>query len=379
MTKIKEIVKELELVDILNQLPDITNFECKKDLSEGVYDVFFCALGFEERCFTIPEQLAETKHFKCKQAIYFEYETNKEDNEVNKPRLISAFQNFSDSWNNIQCDVEDFTKNLRKILSQIVKSQVNPRILFDISVCSSKLLISAIKILFEFDIYLWIVYSEAETYHPTCEEFEKEPEKWTTEGGFGVARGVGKIIPSPEYPGSRRENPDLIIAFPTFKPERTKSIITYIDESLLIRSDKRIIWMVGDPHMDEENKRKRKLIIREINKIPSELPSYEVSTLNYKKTLEVLEQIYKNKNFGFHINISALGSKMQSLGLALYCYIRPDISIYHAIPKKFNPKQYSEGCKDCWLIDFGKMSEIRDILNRVGTLEISKLNVEEMS
>lgn len=44
MAKIKEIVKELELVDILNQLPDITNFECKKDLSEGIYDVFFCAL-----------------------------------------------------------------------------------------------------------------------------------------------------------------------------------------------------------------------------------------------------------------------------------------------------------------------------------------------
>ncbi len=235
------------------------------------------------------------------------------------------------------------------------------------------------KILFEFDIYLWIVYSEAKTYHPTCEEFEKEPERWTTEEGFGVARGVGKIIPSPEYPGSRRENPDLIIAFPTFKPERTKSIITYIDESLLIRPDKRIIWMVGDPHMDEETTRKRKDIIRAINKISEGVPSYEVSTLNYKKTLEVLEQIYKSKNLDFHINISALGSKMQSLGLALFGYIRPDISVYLAIPKEFNPRQYSEGCKGIWIIDFGKLNEIKNILNRVGTLEISKLNVEEMS
>jgi len=379
MKKNKEIIKEIELVDILNKLPDLIPLNSEKEFSEEEYDIFFCALGFEERCLTIPQKLADIKHFKCKQALYFEYSTNIEDNEVNKPGLIRAFQKFANSWDSRQCDVEDFTKDLRGFLNQIVKSQENPKIIFDISVCSSKLLISVIKVLFEFDIYLRIVYSEAKTYHPTFEEFEKEPEKWTSEEGFGIAQGVGNVIPSPEYPGARRENPDLIIAFPTFKPERTKAITTYIDESLLIRSEKRIIWMVGDPHMDEETTRKRKDIIRAINKISEGVPSYEVSTLNYKKTLEVLEQIYKSKNLDFHINISALGSKMQSLGLALFGYIRPDIPVYLAIPKEFNPRQYSEGCKGIWIIDFGKLNKIRSILNRVGTLEISKLNVEEMS
>jgi hypothetical protein len=367
------IVKEIQFVDIKNKLPNIVSLDCEKHFSGTNYDIFFCALGFEERCLTIPEKLSTLNSFKCKQALYFEYSTNIEDNEVNKPRLMLAFENFAESWHYFKCDEDDFTRNLREFLQQVVKSIQKPRIIFDISVCSSKLLLSVIKVLFEFDIYLHMVYSEAADYHPTDEEFEREPEKWTSEEGFGLARGVGKVIPSYEYPGARREKLDLVIAFPTFKPERTKAIITHIDESILMRlKEHRIIWMVGDPHMDEERKRKRKAITRKINEITDDALSYEVSTFDYKDTLGNLEEIYKNKNLDFHLNVSALGSKMQSLGIALFWDIRPDISIYFAIPKEYNPKQYSEGCKETWQIDFGNLQEIRAILNRVGMLEIIK-------
>lgn len=363
-------VKQVQLINVLNDLPDIIALDCEKEFTGKEYDIYLCALGFEQRCLKIPEQLSKVKDFKCKQAIYFEYATNIEDNEVNKQRLIRAFGKFADSCSHIKCDIEDFTKYLRDFFKQISKSEDKLKIIFDISVCSSKLLISVIKVLFEFEVYLMILYSEAAIYHPTCDEFSKHSEEWTTEEGFGTALGVGDVIPSGEYPGARRENPDLIIAFPTFKPERTKAIITYIDESIFIRPEKRIIWMVGDPHMNAENKIKRKAIIRQINKISEEDASREVCTFDYKKTLVTLDQIYNNKNLDFHINISALGSKMQSLGIALFCYIRPDISIYHAVPDKYNPKQYSEGCKATWQISFGDLLNIRNILNRVGKLEI---------
>jgi len=363
-------IKEIEFIDILYELPEIIPLNYEKEFSQQEYDIFFCALGFEDRCLTIPEQLAKVKEFKCKQALYFEYSTNIEDNAVNKSRLIDTFQKFADSWSFLQCDEEDLTKNLRGLLQQIVKSQQKPKVIFDISVCSSKLLISAIKILLEFDINLQILYSEAAIYHPTFEEFEKEPEKWTTEEGFGIARGVGRIIPSPEYPGAKKENPDLIVAFLTFKPERTKSIITDIDETLLIRPEKRIIWIVGDPHMDEKNKGKRKKMMREINNILKEFPAYEVCTFDYKKTLKILDQIYNTKNLDLHINISALGSKMQTLGIAIFCYVRPDVSVYLATPKEYNPKQYSEGCKATYQINFGYLKEIKNILDKVWRLEI---------
>jgi len=363
-------IKEIGFIDIINELPDINSLNCEKDLLQQKYDIFFCALGFEDRCFTIPEQLVNTKDFRCKQVLYFEYSSNIEDNEVNKPRLIRSLQKFAGSLKSFQCDEENFTKNLRESLSQIAKSNEKPKIIFDISVCSSKLLLLVMKVLLEFNINLFLVYSEAKIYHPTVEEFEKEPQKWTNEENFGIAKGVGKVIPSPEYPGSSKENPNLIIAFLTFKPERTRAIITDVDETLLIRPDRRIIWIIGDPHMDEENKRKRKEMMLQINKIPEKCPTYEVCTFNYKETIKKLNKIYNDSNLDFHINISALGSKMQTLGITIFCYVRPEVSVYNAIPKEYNPRQYSEETKATWQINFGDLTNIRKILDRVDQLEI---------
>jgi len=366
-------IKEIELIDIINELPDITQLNCKKDFSNQEYDLFFCALGFEDRCLTIPELLANAENFKCNKAYYFEYSTNREDNEINKPRLLETFKKFTNSWNSFQCDSDEFPKRLRDALENEIKIKSKPKVIFDISVCSSKLLLLAMKIFLEFDICLKIVYSEAALYHPTVEEYKDNSQDWSTEEGFGIAKGVGLVTPSPEHPGARKENPDLIISFLTFKPERTKAIIADIDDSLLKKPNKRLICIIGDPHMDEPIKTERKKIMREINKEIMELEgviTFEISTFDYKETLKKLEQIYKEKYTDFHINISALGSKMQTLGVSLFYYLRPDVSIYFALPEKYNPKQYSKGCKATWQIDFDDTTKLKELLNKVGKIEI---------
>lgn len=364
-------VKEIGLSDVIQELPDITQLNCKKDLIEKQYDVFLCALGFEERSLSIPERLADVKDFRCKEAVYFEYSTNVEDNFINKPRLIDALQKFSETTpRSFSCDIEGFTNKLRGFLKSRISKNCMPNILYDISVCSSNLLLLSVKALLEFDLYFHVVYSEAAVYHPTCGEFESNPAKWITEEGFGIAKGIGKIIRNQEYSGDQKDKlPDLVVAFPTFKPERTKSIIQDVDEALGVRPDDRIIWIIGDPHMDAAIKQKRKEMTRKINSISSNSPSYEVSTLNYKETMKVLEQIYRQKAMDFHINISALGSKMQTLGIALYHYIRPDITVISAMPKQYNPSQYSDGCKETWQINFEDSKNVRSVLDAVGQLE----------
>lgn len=369
----KECLKKIELIDILNELPDIQKLDWDGKILNKNYDIFICSLGFEERCLSITEQLTKQKILHCRQAIVFEYSTNIEDNDNNKPKLFSNFQHFSENLISIKCDEDDFTKNFRNVLEQLIKLKESPDVLFDISVCSSKLLISVLKILFEYNLSLHVVYSEAEIYHPTCEEFKNEPEKWTTEEGLGIARGVDRIIPSAEFPGSTRENADFIVVFPTFKPERTKAIMTYIDEAIARQPEKKTVWIIGKPHMDEKTSRKRMDIIRKINKINGKYQSYEICTLNYKKTLEILENIYKKNQLTSHIDISSLGSKMQSLGIFLFCYIRPNVSIYHALPKEYNPNQYSEGCKENWIINFGNVKALKNILNTIGTIKINNL------
>lgn len=361
--------RQIELTDILIYLPNLNKLDLETEFSTEKYDIFFSALGFEERCLFIPEKLAEMRKIKCNNAYIFEYSTNTSDNEVNKPRLEKALSTFSDSYESLRCDEEEFTHKLRDILC--ASPREIPRVVWDISVCSSKLIISVMQIMFKFDIDLKIVYSEAEKYYPSPSDIKRDPKKGLRKDYFGIARGVGKVIESKESPGVNRENlPNLIVAFPTYKPERTKAIITHIDQTILInRPTKRIFWIIGDPNMTENLREKRKKMMTEINEISKDDISYEISTLHYKKTMETLEDIYTKNNLKYHINISALGSKMQSLGIALFSYIRPDVSIFHATPTEYNPNKYSEGCKEIWSISFGNLKIIRSKLNSIGAID----------
>jgi hypothetical protein len=350
-------------------LPDIEPFETHKPL-ERKDDLFFCALGFEDRCLSIPEHLAIQKGYHSKKSIYFQYSTNEPDNAKNESKLKSALSVFSDSVEQpLKCDEEDFPVKLRNILKGLGGNGSLPSVSFDITVCSSKLLLTALKIILESDVSLRILYSEAAVYHPTRSEYEQDYNKWAQEDGLGLAKGVQKIIPSPEHPGNRRDKlPEAVIVFPTFRRERAVAAIADIDQSLITRPKDRIIWLIGKPHLPQDQWRTDAL--RKINEIPDTAPSYEVSTFDYKATIEKLESIYGVKDCEYHVNIIPLGSKLQSLGIQLFWQVRQDVSLTFVIPKKYNAHEYTEGCKAAWLIDFGTTKQLRDVLNSVGQLSV---------
>jgi hypothetical protein len=365
-------IKEIELTDVIDSLPEITKLDTVKDFIDFDCQIFICALGFEDRCLVIPEQLAITRGFNCHNAYICEYSTNMEDNDTNKSRLTSALEAFSDSVNSLRCDDNDYIFKLRELISNNCSYPKKPKIVFDISVASSNLLLSTIKVLLEFEIDLRVLYSEAEIYHPTVEEFNKSPSQWANDENLGLSVGVSQVYLHPEYSGSQKQNPDLIIAFPNYKAERTQAVISNIDETILTRPEKRIIWIIGDSHMEDKERTHRKQILKTINRIGTNSIIYEASTFDYKQTIEILEKIYKDMNLKFHIDISALGAKMQSLGIAIFDYIRPDISVYVALPRQYNSSQYSEGHKETWKIDFGSLKEIKSALNKIGQIELLK-------
>lgn len=365
-------IHEVKLSELILKLPEIFPINVERDFSNREDALFICALGFEDRCPGIPRIIAENDGYRCDEAIYFEYSTNREDNELNREELVKSLNNFTSLVTSMQCDSEEFSLTLRQMLRRLCTKEANPTITFDISVCTSKLLLIALKILFEFDVELRIVYSEADIYHPTPEEIKKNKDKWIHEEEFGLTRGVTDVFTSQEHSGYNLDGlQKAVIAFATFKPERTKAIISAIDESLLEEPADRVVWIVGRPHSHEDQWRTD--LVRDINKIPVDSPSFEVSTFDYKETLKTLDnKIYKQHTYEYHYNISPLGSKMQSLGIALFHYVRPDVTIYFAIPKKYNASHYSEGCKETWIIDFGNLDKIRNLLNRVGMIEIRR-------
>ena len=367
MTKNRTIqLNQIQINEILPKLPDISQLDIINDTNKSD-SLFLCALGFEERCLTIPRIYADSNNYSCNEALYFEYLTNRDDNEINRGELEEYLQKFSKIKNPIPCQTNDFSESFRQLISRISLLE-KPSITFDISSCTSQLIITVIKILFEFDLNLQIVYSEANVYHPMIEEKDQYISQ-TAEKDITLTRGVSKIFIDQEFSGCNIDaQPEALIIFATFTTERTQSIISFIDESLYDNPKERIVWIIGIPHLKEDQWRMD--LQRKINNITESVPSLNISTFNYKETINDLDKEYQKLNYKFHLNISPLGSKMQSIGIALFNYLHPDVTIVFAPPKEYGSKKYTEGMKNVWKIQFGETKKIRELLDKIGILEI---------
>ena len=210
---------------------------------------------------------------------------------------------------------------------------------------------------------------ESAIYHPTKREYEKNPEEWTSDEVLGLERGVSDVVVSADHPGLQLDTlPDCIVLFPTFKAERSRTVIDKVDPSLVTDPGGKVRWLLGVPHLEED--RWRLEAMREINGIAEETPHYQVSTFHYKDTLQTLEVIHGKMSDDHNISISPIGSKMQALGTSLFHYLRPDVRIVFAAPKEYNAAQYSEGCKETWKTEFGSIPDLRERLDKVGTLTV---------
>lgn len=360
-------VKEVDLSEVIVKLPEIIPFQIERVFSiDDKDDLFLCALGFEDRAIHIPRMLAESRSYNCNQVIYFEYLTNVEDNSINKAELMQSLQSFSQESVSMQCDADEFTSFFRQKILALCQKSDQPNVTFDISACSSKLLLQTIKILLNSNVKLRIVYSEAAIYYPTLDEISKNN---VSDKKLYLTEGAGHVHPSTEYAGFNVDAlPEAVIAFATFNPDRTRVVISYIDENLLGKTDDRVTWVIGVPHLEENQWRIQYLM--KINNLPSDSHIYPVSTFDYIDTITCLHKLYERYSMRYHLNISPLGSKMQSIGIALYHYMKPELSIMYAPPNKYRAENYSEGCRDVWMIDFGPLNEIKDLLDEVGIIKI---------
>jgi hypothetical protein len=362
-------IYEVDMLEVVTDLPRITPFDINNDIKPTENDdLFLCTLGFEDRSTHIARRLAEKNNYKCNQSIYFEYATNIEDNEINRMELSNSLENISNVVISMECDVDSFTTSLRQTLSSISQNRDCLKITFDISVCSSKLILQIMKVLLDYEVVLRIVYSEAAIYHPTIEETK---DNQIDSDELNLTEGASRVYPCNEHPGYNLDAlPQAIIAFTTFNPIRTQVAISYIDETLLGTSNDRVIWIIGDPHLDEDKWRMDYLV--DINKIPKEASIYRISTFDYKETIINLYRIYEKNSMTYHFNISPLGSKMQSIGIALFHYLKPEISVIYSPPNKYNASNYTEGCKNIWKIDFGSLNDVKKDMDRIGTIEIKE-------
>ena len=362
--------RKIELSGVIGKLPKIQEFDPPEDPPYGPDNLFICALGFEPRCLTLPRMLA-ANDYRCEQVVVFEYDTNVDENEVNREELTRCLTAISDRVIPLSLGDPDHPNQLRQVLRSLTgrASAPNPRITFDLSVAANRIVVTTMAILCEADAYLNVLYSEAETYHPTRAEYETEPSTWRSESALGLERGVGDVRPSREFPGQHFDQlPNAVILFPAFKAERSRAVIDFVDPSLIGAQGEHIVWLVGVPPL--EGNRWRMDALKEINHLTDKDIQHEISTLDYRDTLTTLEAIYKRLWDRYKLTLSPIGSKMQALGSSLFAYMHPDTRIVFAIPQEYNAAQYSDGWRKTWKIEFGSLSKVRDLLESVGRLEI---------
>lgn len=361
-----------DLADVLPLLPEISPYKPEDD-AERQDDLYLCALGFEgDRLLEIPQRLASVK-YKAYRSIYFLYKTNLDDNAARLPDLMKHLVEISGS-DIVPIDVpgKDFVKRLVAQLKNLEERHDRKlRVTLDLSTAANRLVVKVVKVLVEYGVELRVVYTEAEVYRPLKEEYEKNKESWKDEEHLGIEQGVLDEEISSETQGVHTGNlPQALILYSSFNPARSRAVINKVDPSLIMTPSDRVWWIVGVPH-DDEN-RWRSEAVRYINQIDNTHNSIQASTFDYKNSMRSLHQIVQRIWKTYHIFISPLGSKMQSLGVALYCLTRNDIGLLLVRPKEYKALGYSTGCRDTWQIEFGDTSAILSNLRRVGKIEVKQ-------
>ncbi len=365
-------IHEYQLSEVIPFLPEIQVFDPAHCRLEKQFTLLLCTLGFEPRGLLVPEMLAQ-HGYQAARVIYFDYATNRDDNAANRPRLLQYLNRMTIDVQSLNCDDQGFSRRLSDLLESCVghvpTDEAN--VFFDISGVANRLLIRCMKVLLTLNVRLTLFYSEAAKYYPTREEYEDNPEKWESEESLGLERGVSDVILSEEYPGYHIDQlPDCVILFPSFNKERARAVISEIDPSLLIDAEKQVLWILEVPHLEDD--RWRLDAMRKINQLTDASIQYQVSTFDYRDSLRTLDTIYQDRIGQYKFTLSSMGSKMQALGAALFCYLRPDVRVVFAIPREYNAGKYSDGCKATWIIDFDSTSKLRSVLDQVGTIKIEE-------
>lgn len=69
------------------------------------------------------------------------------------------------------------------------------------------------------------------------------------------------------------------------------------------------------------------------------------STLDYRETIERIEEIYKEHGQYERIICAATGSKMQAVGLAFAKFMHPDIQVEYPTPDSYYIKEMTSGVR----------------------------------
>lgn len=389
------IVASLELEHAIAHLPEASQWD---ECSSLQFDVFIAAIGFEDRATHIPCAIASAARDgllpQAACTVLARYETNTSDNERNEKTLLDAVKAFSIKTEVIEGDSpQSISLSLGAIVGALIDKGSLVRIAFDISAASGAFILSVMHTLLKRcdSVELTVLYTEAETYHPRMEEYERSPEELLTaccavgDPNSPHESGVELVQVNELYPGYGVENRrELIIAIPSFRTERLRNCLQYVSDQIQATPDKYVLWILGCPPA-QTNQWRIDLQKRMVNRLMASMVGLEpsdarapvlsernlclVSTLDYREMVRTIIRI-ADEHLGERISVVHMGSKMQAVGMSLALKVRSEITVCYARPSRFNPARYSSGSSTVWHVPFGLLKPKVDELSHVGELDL---------
>jgi hypothetical protein len=255
-----------------------------------------------------------------------------------------------------------FPHNVERIIGETVSAVLAERdeVIVDISAMTKLLILVCLFKLSDFMGTLRIVYSEAEDYSPTEEEYEESKENMELIAKF-PSRGFESIVRMRCLSSVRMQGqPVSMVTFASFNEQLVRHMLGTMNPH-------RLLFINGRPLRTDYAWRERatqEIHKKLIEEYSSDNPIDEAglltrvaSTLDYRETIYRIDDIYRR--FGTHERIicAATGGKMQTVGLFFSKVAHPDIHIEYPTPDSYFVKGLSTGVRRVYEIVIHRFSE----------------------
>lgn len=350
-------------------------------ISVGKSDVLIHAPGFEDRTMGVIESVVATEEAR---AFLLDYRPFNPDNRLEDVkeglRKIGVRCSDEDVLEYDRFDPGDFEARLMKRLA----TSSAKRVILDVSTMSKLLILLTLGICKQLNVEVVVLYSEAEIYGPSQEEFEdakrrNEIHRPTIQIISGI-HGVVRVSSMASV--AMQGQPTAALVFMSFNDSLTQVLLNTVYPSRLFLINGRppvhgwreeaTAWIHDQVRREWEED--NPVEISKVGAAP--LPRRVASTLDYRETVLLLIKLYWELSSTHRILLAPAGSKMQTLGCYLVKALHPDIQIEYPSPEGFLP-QYSSKIAARWMLNLGCLG---DLIGKISKCEREEfLEIETMS
>ena len=231
------------------------------------------------------------------------------------------------------------------------------RIFMDISGMSRILIVQILVALRERPEGLtdcFITYVQAQDYPPSEEEAAMELAKSESDPTFSIfflSSGVFEITLIPELSSYTLAGVQTrLVTFPALDEHLLTALRAELQPS-------RYTFIEGVPPGSHNQWRQKAIAaVNHLDQIQN-AERYQISTLDYRETLDCLQKLYAKYGVRERLLISPTGSKMQAVAVGIFRSFVEDVQIVYPTPRGFQrPDKYTEGIGEMHLLSLGPFS-----------------------